>query len=301
MRRLIIPLFLAAALAGCSGDGGKPQGAVQFDAGEPGIRVNDQSVPLALLDEIARGRGLDLSVPEQRQAAIKELSDYVLLATFAHKQGFAKDPAYAAAVETMRLQGVANATLEMYARMHPITDSALKGEYAAMVAKAGSESYDFAQLLFANEAEAMAVSEALLSGKDWPAVFAEWQGKAQQAREFTDVRLVQLPAPELAQALKALKPGESGKVPVKTQYGWHVVHLNAVKPVTPPALDAIRGELSKQMSRRQGEDWMQKMRGDAVILDLKAPAKGAAPGQAPAPAPAAPAPPAAEPAKPAGG
>ncbi|HSX60711.1 MAG TPA: peptidylprolyl isomerase [Tahibacter sp.] len=278
MRR-VLPLLLLASLAGCSGgSGGKPP-VIQYAGGEPVLRVNDQPVPAALLDEVARGRGLDLADPEQRQRAIKELSDYVLLANVARKQGMEDDVNFAATVEAQRLQGVANATMAFYARANPITEQMLKAEYETQVAKAGSESYDFSQLLFDNEAEALKVGEELLGGKDWTAVYAEWQGKAKQAREFKDVRLVQLPAQELVDAIKQLKPGASTKVPVKSQYGWHLLHLVSTKPVTPPAFDAVRAELHKRMVARQGEQWMQKMRGEAVIVDLKAP-KGAEPAAA---------------------
>lgn len=282
--RKVIPLLMLAALAGCSGgNGGKPP-VVQFSAGEPVLRVNDLPVSSALLDEVARGRGLDLANPEQRQRAIKELSDYVLLAAIARKQAMDNDAAFGASVEAQRLQGVANATMEYYARTHPISEDALKTEYDAQVAKSGSMSYDFSQLLFDNENEALKASEDLLGGKDWAAMYEQWKGKARQARDFTDVRLVQLPAPELVEALKALKPGESTRVPVKSQYGWHLLHLAATRPVTPPAFDSIRAELLKRMIARQGEQWMQKMRGDAVILDLKAPKTDPAAPAAPAPA-----------------
>lgn len=276
--RSVLPLLILATLAGCSGGAGKPP-AIQYTSGEPALRVNDQPVSAALLAEVARGRGLDLNNPEQRLRAIKELSDYVLLATIAHKQNMSDDPAFGAIVESQRLQGIANATLDYYGRTHPISEAALKAEYDAQVAKAGTESYDFAQMLFDNESEALKVSEELLAGKDWAAVYAQWQGKAKQAREFQDVRLVQLPSPELVDALKKLKAGESTKVPVKSQFGWHVLHLSAIKPVTPPAFDAIRGELQKHMLARQGDQWMEKLRGEAVILDLKAPSKGETPAK----------------------
>jgi peptidyl-prolyl cis-trans isomerase C len=269
MRR-VLPLLILASLAGCSGGGGKPP-VVQYASGEPVLRVNDQPVSTALLAEVARGRGLDLNDPEQRQRAIKELSDYVLLANVARKQGMEDDPQFSATVEAQRLQGVANATMEFYARTHAISEDMLKAEYDTQVAKAGSDSYDFSQLLFDNEADALKAAEDLLGGKEWSALYAERQSTAKQAREFKDVRLVQLPAQELADALKALKAGESSKVPVKSQYGWHLLHLTATKPVTPPAFDAVRAELQKRMVARQGEQWMQKMRGESVVVDLKAP------------------------------
>lgn len=276
MRR-VLPLLILVALSGCSGGAGKPP-VVQFTAGEPALRVDDTPVSAALLDEVARGRGLDLSNPEQRQRAIRELSDYVLLASFARRQGMEDDGRFAGIVEAQRLQGVANATMDFYARTHPVTEEMLKAEYDAQVAKAGSDAYDFEQLLFDNEADALKAGEEVLAGKAWTDIYGAWQAKAKQAREFKDVRLVQLPAQELVDALKQLKPGEATKVPVKSQYGWHLLHLTATKPVTPPAFDSVRAELQKRMIARQGEQWMEKMRAEAVILDLKAP-KGDAPAQ----------------------
>lgn len=296
MRR-VIPLLLAAVLAGCSSGETGQQPVIQYSGGEAALRVNEQPVVADLLNEVARGRGLDLSNPEQRQAAIKELSDYVLLANYARRQGYDKDPQFNAAVEAQRLQGVANATVMAYDRSHPIADQLVKAEYDEQVAKAGSESYDFAQILFTSEADALKAAEGLLGGKDWAAVYAEWKDRAKQAREFTDVRLIQLPAPELINAIKNLKPGDSTKVPVKTQYGWHLLHLSATKPVSPPAFADVSAEMRRLMLQRQSEAWMQKMRTEAVILDLKSP-KGTAPGAAPAaPAPAAQTPAPAAPAK----
>lgn len=291
MRHLLL-CSAAVLLAACSSSKPPAVTSLQFTAGNPAIRVNDVPVSEALLRNVATGRGLDLAKPEQRQRAIKELSDYLLLAKAGEKLGVAADADALAAIESARLQGLANATVAQYGKTHPITDEALRAEYDQQVAKAGSQSYDFTQLILENEADAMKASAEVLEGKPFAKVFDEWAPKTKQSRAHKGIRLAQLP-PELGDAIKALKPGEATKVPVKTGFGWHLVQMDAVNAVTPPPFDQVKAELRRVMLKRQGEAWLEKLRSEALILDLQTPAGDPnSPAPAPVSAPAAPAEPA---------
>ena len=285
MRQLLL-CSAVALLAACSSSKPPAVTSVQFTAGNPAIRVNDVPVSEALLRNVAAGRGLDLTKPEQRQRAIKELSDYLLLAKAADKLGVAADVDALAAIESARLQGLANATIAHYAKTHPISDEALKAEYDQQVAKAGAQSYDFTQLILDNEADAMKAASEILGGQPFAKVFDEWAPKTKQSRAYKGIRLAQLPA-ELGDALKGLKPGESTKVPVKTNFGWHLAQVDAVNDVTPPPFEQVKSELRRVMLKRQGEAWLEKMRSEALILDLQTPAGD--PNSAPPAQPAAPA------------
>lgn len=289
MRQLLL-CSAVVLLAACSSEKAPLVTAVQYTAGNPAIRVNDQPISEALLASIAQGRGFDLTKPEQRQRAIKELSDYVILARAAEKNGVAVDPEALATIEVARLQGLANATMVHYAKTHPISDEMIKAEYDQQIQKAGSHSYDFTQILFENEADAMKASAEILGGKDFQAVYDEWAPKTRQSKAYKAVRLSQLPVPELGETLKSLKPGESTKVPLKTGYGWHLILLQGLNDVTPPPFEQVKNELRRVMAKRQGDAWMEKMRSESLTLDLQTPQPGA-----PAPAPAQPAP--SEPAK----
>ncbi len=255
-----LPAMLALALAACSG-GKAPDG---LPAGLPVAEtVNGQPVPQVLLEALAKGRELDLSVPEQRERALKELTDYVLLAQEAGKQGFAKDTAFAAEVEISRLQGIANASIVRIRNEATIDDSVLKGEYDRQTARAGTSRYDFTQLLFDKEETALAVADEAMA-KPFAEVFDAWRGKALQAGAYPGVHLNQIPEP-LAKVLATLKAGETSKVPVQTPYGWHVVHVTATTPFTPPKFedvkDGIRATLVAQLSDRR----LEKLRSDAKI------------------------------------
>ncbi|MEO8671900.1 MAG: peptidyl-prolyl cis-trans isomerase [Tahibacter sp.] len=286
--RHCLPLIALAALTACSsGDNSRSSGVLQFNAGTPALRVNDLPIPESMLKYVAEGRNLDLSNKEQRVDAIRELSDYVLLAQAAQREGIEKNPEFAAVVEATRLQGVANAMLAHYTKTHPVTDEMVRKDYDEQVKKAGPNTYDFSQLLFDNEADALKATDALISGTNFAKVFDEWRTKAKIGKAFKAVRASQLPTPELVEALTALKAGESTKVPVKSKFGWHLLHVDAVQPYAPPAFDTIKNELRKIAEQRQRAAYTERLRGEALILDLQTPSgkpeKAAEATPAPAP------------------
>ncbi|MGB0133542.1 hypothetical protein, partial [Dokdonella sp.] len=150
-----LPLLLIAmslTLSGCGGDKGSPA----LPTGLPVVEtVNGQPVEQVLLDVLARERKLDLNVPDQRAAALTELRDYILLGQAATAENYFDDPMFAAEVEINRLQGMANATLGKFRNSAQVDDSVLRTEYQNQLEKVGSSEYDFSQLLFDNEDDAL--------------------------------------------------------------------------------------------------------------------------------------------------
>lgn len=59
--------------------------------------------------------------------------------------------------------------------------------------------------------------------------------------------------PELDAAIRALKPGEVS-VPVRTQYGYHIVKLTDYKPEQRKPFESVRAQLLEQVRKRKGEE-----------------------------------------------
>ncbi|MGH7292266.1 MAG: peptidylprolyl isomerase, partial [Myxococcota bacterium] len=212
----------------------------------------------------ARVRNWDLSKPEFRERALKELTSLVLTAQAAHDEKFASDPAFAAAVELSRLQAVSAASLAEFQKRAQVDETVLRAEYDKQIAKSGGAEIDFSNMVFATEPEAIKATGEVLAGKPFDQVLEAHKKDARQARSFKHVRAAQMPEP-LAQALATMKPGETTKVPVQTKFGWHVVHLEATTPVTPPAYDQVKENLRRTLAKRAGEERVGKMREDAKI------------------------------------
>ncbi len=278
-----------ALVAACSQQGASSGDVVQISATGPiAETVNGTKVPQSLLESVARQHNLHLDNPQQRAQALDLLTDEVLVAQVVQHESFASSEPFQAAVEAERLKGVADAAFAEYQKLTPISDDMLKAEYDAQSARAGNQAYDFGQLLFANEADALKAEDDIVAGKPFSAVYDAYRTKAKQAKVFTRVRPDQLPEP-LIKALQNLKNGETTKVPVKTEYGWHVVHLDIVNPYTPPPFEQVKEGVRRGMQVKVAQDRIKKLREEAKI-DYP---------QGAAPAPAAPVAPPQPPAKPA--
>jgi parvulin-like peptidyl-prolyl isomerase len=292
MQKILTTLALPLLVAGCSS--GSNDSLIQAGAGTPPAEtVNGTPVPQILIDTFAKARGADINQPEQRAQVLRVFADYVLLADLAKRDGMTKKPEFAAEIEVARLSVLANATIKELQQQTPISDEALKAEYETTVAKSGKLEYDFGQLLFVNEDDAIKANGEILAGKSFSQVYDAWKDKAKQAKVFTRVRPDQLPE-ALAKALGELKNGESSKVPIKTQFGFHVIHLDIANPYTPPTFDQVKETLRRQLSVKAGQQRLDKLREQAKIEYPP----GNAPAPKPAVAPGAPLPAAAPPATP---
>lgn len=262
IRHCGLAVAVAFAVSACSG--GKGDGAGGLPADLPRAEtVNGEAVPVLLLELLAKERNLDLAEPAQRAQALNELTDYVLLSQAARKENYAADTQFAAEVELNRLQGVANATVARFRTDVHVDDSVLETEYQQQLERAGNSEYDFTQLLFETEDEALLVAGEAVD-QPFNEVYEEWSKKAKQARAFSRVRLSQLPEP-LAKALATLKSGETGKLPVQSEYGWHVLHVGAVSPFTPPPFEQVKDSIRATLTNQLAEQRMAKLRSDADV------------------------------------
>lgn len=260
-----IAVLAGLLLGACSGSGGPDTRPIPDDIGGPtAVTINGTAVPQALLEAVAHARNLDLSRPEQRGQALTLVTDYVLLAQAAQQGGFYANPQFRAEVEAARLQAIGNASMQQLQQQVPITDAVVQAEFEAQVARAGKVEYDFSQLIFDNEDDAIKACSEVIGGKKFADVYNEWRGKVRQAKAFSRVRPEQVPE-ELAKTLADLKNGETTKAPVKTKFGWHVVHLDIVNPFTPPSFEQVKDSVRQTMLRKVGQERLKQLKEQAKI------------------------------------
>ncbi len=287
-RTLVLPVAIVIALlAGCGSKASPTDHAAALPGDQATLEtVNGKKIPTILLTKLALARNLDLSKPDEYTAALKELNDYVLLGQEAERAGYWKDIDFVADVEIARMQAVANRTVIVMRSQTPIDDSLLKAEYDQQIAKLGKYEYDISQLIFKTESEALQAASELAAGKSWTMVFDGMGETAQQAKAFSGVKLAQLPAP-LAAAVTATPPGESMKVPVQTQYGWHLIHVDLATPFNPGSFEDMKEGIRVTLAGQLATDRLQKLRDEAKV-ELLTPAPAATTPANVAPQPAAP-------------
>jgi len=259
-------LVLTMLVAGCSSSGSSDQGPVHFTGDSPAVEtVNGVVISQALLDAYVRGHKVNLAEPEARQKALKDLADYVLLSEEAKRAQYDTGAQFQADIEVTRLQAVATATAAQIQKATPLSDEILKAEYDQQVERAGKNTYGFTQMLFADEADALGASGDIVSGKPFSEVFENWKKKAKQAKPYTQVRLSQLP-PAVGDAIKDLKPGESTKVPIKSEFGWHLINLTTITPFVPTSFDTVKEAVRRTILEQALAQRVKTLREQAQII-----------------------------------
>ncbi len=153
-----------------------------------------------------------------------------------------------------------------------VTDADIQAAYDAKYAEGvdGME-YNASHILVETEEEAKAIIEELNNGAD----FAEtakakstgpsgpsggelgWFSTGQMVKEFET-------------AVLTMQPGQISD-PVQTQFGWHVIILNEVRPKSAPALDTVRAEISDELRRAAIEAHIETLTDAANVerLDIE--------------------------------
>jgi peptidyl-prolyl cis-trans isomerase C len=242
--------------------------APEAEASKPIAVVNGKEIP-ALYGQLVK-RDMAQGQPDspQLEARVRDsLINLELLSQAAIKMGLENDPRLAAVLNIRREDQLAKAYLEDYVRSHPVTDAEIQEAYDKAKATAVEEEYLVHHILVKTEAEANKIianlnkkakfedqakkySQDPGSAKNGGAL--DWADRGAYVKEFSD-------------AMVGLKKGEITKKPVKTQFGYHIIRLDDTRMPKMPPLDAVRGEIVKQLQQQRVREAIAALRADAKI------------------------------------
>jgi len=204
---------------------------------------------------------------ERQQAIREELVNREILAQAAAKRGLDKSPEIAAQMEMARQAVLVRALFENEVKSHPITDADLQKQYEAFKGSMGTNEYKVAHILVDKEDDAKSIIDQV---KKNPADFAklakekskdpgskenggdlDWGPSARYVKPFAD-------------AIQSQPKGQVSAAPVKTDFGYHVIRVDDVRPLKVPEF----AEVKDQFRQRAQQQMIQKM-----VMDLRTKAK----------------------------
>jgi len=238
------------------------------DPNKPLAVVNGKPIP-ALYGELIKGQ-LAQGQPDSPQldARVRDsLISLELLSRAALDKGLDKDPRVAATLEMSRQDQLAKVYLEDYVKTHPVTDAEVQAAYDKAKAEATAPEYRAHHILVKTEAEANKLIAQLnkkAKFEDLAKKYSKDPGSAKNggALDWSDRRAF---VPEFSDALAGLKKGETTKTPVKTQFGYHIIRLDDTRQPQLPPLDAVRGEVVKQVQQQRVREAITAARASAKI------------------------------------
>ena len=216
--------------------------------------VNGKAIPSARLEAVVKqvvAQGKQPDSPQLRDAIKKDLIAREVLIQEADKKGYGTQPDVKAAIENARQSIIINAMLADYIKKNPVTDAQIQAEYDKYKATVGDKEYHARHILVGTEAEANDIIAKLKAGakfedlaklsKDGSAANGgdlDWANPGSFVKPFSD-------------AMVALKPGTFTQTPVKTQFGYHVIKLEEVRPAKVPALAEVKGQVAEAIQQRK--------------------------------------------------
>jgi peptidyl-prolyl cis-trans isomerase C len=268
LRNLAVALVAGglALAAGAQEKAEKAKAAPSSAAGK--IVVNGVTIPQARFDAMAKeleAQGHPDS-PERTQAIKEELINREVLAQAAKKRGIDKDPDVQMQMDMARQAVLVRALFENEMKTHPVSDADLEKQYNEFKASMGTNEYKVRHILVDKEDDAKAIIAQLDKGGDFAAIAKEkskdpgskdnggdldWGPAGRYVKPFAD-------------AVQATPKGTYTKTPVKTDFGYHVIKVDDVRPLKVPTF----AELKDRFKSRAQQEQIQKM-----VADLRSKAK----------------------------
>ena len=148
------------------------------------------------------------------------------------------------------------------------TEAKLKEAYEAFVKDfKGEEEVRASHILVKTEQEAKDIIAQLDKGADFAKLAKEKSIDPTKDRNSGDLGFFskEQMVKEFAEAAFALKKGETAKVPVKTQFGWHVIRVTDRRAGAPPKFDEVKEQLRQKLAETIAQEEIAKLRGAAKI------------------------------------
>ena len=147
---------------------------------------------------------------------------------------------------------------ELVAAKAKPSEADIAAAYKADAAKyAGREVRTLSQVILPDEAKAKAFAARVAAGTPFAkaATEAGFAAGDVSVGEQTRAQFTDLTAPAVADAAFKAASGAT-TAPTKSDFGWHVVHVDAVRQIAARPLDAVRGEITTALEASRGDQAM---------------------------------------------
>lgn len=183
---------------------------------------------------------------------LNELVNHFMVANSAEGKALAENPDVIAALEVARARLIAQTFVRAQLEATPVTDSDIQAAYDDSYGSGGGQEYKARHVLLEDEQAALDVIAELDKGADF-AELASTRSTGPSKSVGGDLGWFepsQMVAP-FADATTALADGSYSKSPVKTQFGWHVILREDSRESTPPSIDTVKDELTRQIQQQR--------------------------------------------------
>jgi peptidyl-prolyl cis-trans isomerase C len=205
--------------------------------------------------------------PQLQQAVREELVNREILMQEAVRRGLPNRPDVKAEVAVAQQTVVLRALIQDFVKKNQPTDAEVKARYDDLVKQQGGNEYHLHHILVPDEQQAKDLIAKIKAGAKFEDIAKQYSKDPGSAKnggdlDWSDPRAY---VPEFAQAAEHLQKGQMTQTPVHTQFGWHIIRVDDIRPVTPPPLAQVRTQIVQQIQQEKLQQFEQTLRQQAKI------------------------------------
>ncbi len=275
---LLLGSVAAAALLAACGNDDQGTGSTVATVNGSAIKESRVSEQMGQIpQELLAGREADI-----KRQILDRVIDQELVAQEAKKLNISADADYQNRLKMATLQLQADAVMARKIS-ETVTPQALQAAYDARRAQLTFPAVKAKHILVPTEAEALDILK-IATPQNFNEL-AKQRSKGPSANNGGDLGWFRREAmiPEFAQVAFSTPVGTVAQQPVKTQFGWHVVLVEARNDQYVPPLEQVEQQLRQELAQTVVQGYLTELRKSSTITY----ADGQAPAPAEAPAPAA--------------
>ena len=204
--------------------------------------------------------------PEAKSQLLDNLIRAQVLSQQASKDGLDKKEDIQSQISLTRVQVLGEAEANSYLKDKPPTDAQVHAEYDAAIAAMPKTEYHARHILVATQGDAQFIIDQLKGGASFEelAKTKSTDSSKDQGGDlgwFAPTTMVK----PFADAVTALKKGETTQTPVQTPFGWHVIQLLDTRDQTPPQFDAVKQRVQQLVQEKKIRAYQDELMKTAVV------------------------------------
>jgi len=206
--------------------------------------------------------------PELRNAVKEELIRREILAGEARKKNLDKNPILKAQIDLAQQAVLIRAYMQDFVRSHPVSEADAQKEYDTIKSQLGSKEYKSRHILVDKEDDAKAIIAKLQKGEKFDDLAKQskdpgskekggdlgWAAPSSYVKPFAD-------------ALTKLEKGAFTPMPVKSDFGYHVIKLEDVRDLKIPTFEETKGQISQRLQQKLVEEHIMSLRKAAKVTE----------------------------------
>jgi peptidyl-prolyl cis-trans isomerase C len=231
--------------------------------------VNGKAVPSARVDALAQqlARSGRPVTPDMMGQLKDEVIARELFTQEAQKLGLDATDDFKTQMDLTRQAILIRELFATFQKNNPVTEAEIKAEYDRFTASSSGKEYRARHILVEKEADAKAIIANIKKGAKFEDIAKKQSKDPGSGANGGDLDWANAGSyvKEFSEAMVKLGKGKMTEVPVKTQFGFHIIRLDDMRDSQLPKIEDVRPQIAQQLQQQKLMKFQEDLRVKAKI------------------------------------